>query len=114
MDSAPVAHYTEKRRIDGDAGVSCYDGPRAGASDHLLEAGAAIEIADSPARHAFMALRRSSFRPFDDEERSRDHFLRIAALLDGVPVRRLSYPRICRPWRCPRSDLAIPRGHRAV
>jgi hypothetical protein len=92
---SPVAHYTEKRRLDRDAsGFTLAVGPEPLRALYVLEAGSTIEIAPVPARHAFMALVRSSFQlHLDDETRSRGHFERIAALLDAIPVRRLSYPR---------------------
>jgi len=61
---------------------------------YLLAVGPAVDIAPIPEREAFMGLVRASFQlHLDDPERSRGLFERIGALLDAVPVRRLSYPR---------------------
>jgi len=93
--AAPVAHYTEKRRIDRDSGdLTLATGPEPLRALYLLVVGTPIEIAPLPEREAFMTLVAASFQlHLDDQERSRGLFDRIGALLDAVPVRRLSYPR---------------------
>ena len=93
--AAPVAHYTEKRRLDRDSGrFTLAIGAEPLRALYLLTAGATIEITPLPEREAFMALVAASFQlHLDDQERSRGLFDRIGALLDAVPVRRLSYPR---------------------
>jgi hypothetical protein len=93
--TAPVAHYTEKRRLDGDSGgFTLATGAEPLRALYLLGAGPTIEIAPLPKREAFMALVAASFQlHLDDQERSREHFERLGTLLDAIPVRRLYYPR---------------------
>jgi hypothetical protein len=93
--AAPVAHYTEKRRLDRNSGdFTLATGPEPLRALYLLVVGTTLEIDAVPERDAFMALVRASFQlHLDDEARSRGLFERIGALLDAVPVRRLSYPR---------------------
>ena len=93
--TAPVAHYTEKRRLDRDSGgFTLAPGAEPLLALYLLGVGTAVDIAPLPKREAFMALVGASFQlHLDDPERSRGHFERLGALLDTVPVRRLSYPR---------------------
>jgi len=91
----PVAHYTAKRRLDRDrADLNLAAGPKPLQALYVLDAGREIGIAPLAERDAFIALVRASFQlHLDDRERSRGLFERIGALLDAVPVRRLSYPR---------------------
>jgi hypothetical protein len=93
--AAPVAHYTEKRRLDRDSGgFTLAAGAEPLRALYLLGVGPTVEVAPLPEREAFMALVRASFQlHLDDQERSRGLFERLGALLDAVPVRRLSYPR---------------------
>ena len=93
--AAPVAHYTEKRRLDRNSkDFTLATGAEPLRALYLLVVGTTIEIAPLPEREAFMTLVRASFQlHLDDKERSRGLFERIGALLDAVPVRRLSYPR---------------------
>ena len=92
---AQVAHYTEKRRLDRESGgFTLAPGAEPLRALYLLAVGPALEIAPLPKREAFMALVAASFQlHLDDQERSRGLFERLGALLDAVPVRRLSYPR---------------------
>ncbi len=97
VESTAVARTTEKLRVPGATFVTgplplrrlyvlSSSGPHATSGE--------VEIAPLPERQAFLALLRASFQlHLDDQERSRGLFLRIGALLDAVPVRRLSYPR---------------------
>ena len=93
--AAPVAHYTEKRRLDRDSGgFTLATGAEPLRALYLLGAGPNLEIAPLPEREAFMALVRASFQlHLDDQERSRGLFERLGSLRDAIPVRRLSYPR---------------------
>jgi hypothetical protein len=97
VGSTSVAHTTEKLRVSDATFVMgplplrrlyvlAVSGPEASSGK--------IEIAPLPQSQAFLALLRASFQlHLDDQERSRGIFERIAALMDAVPVRRLSYPR---------------------
>ena len=93
--SAPVAHYSEKRRLDRNSGVfTVATGPEPLRALYLLGVGPTVEVAPLPDREAFMALVAASFQlHLDDPERSRGLFERLGTLLDTIPVRRLSYPR---------------------
>lgn len=95
--STSVAHTTEKLRVSDAAFVT---GPLPLRRLYVLSASGpeslsgAIEISPLPQGQAFFALLRASFQlHLDDKERSRGLFERIAALIDAVPVRSLSYPR---------------------
>jgi hypothetical protein len=92
---AQVAHYTEKRRLDrASGGFTLVPGAEPLRALYLLAAGPTVEIAPLPEREAFMSLVRASFQlHLDDPERARGLFERLGALLDAIPVRRLSYPR---------------------
>ena len=92
---AQVAHYTEKRRLDRDSGgFTLAPGAEPLRALYWLDAGPTVDIQLLPEREAFMALVAASFQlHLDDQERSRGHFERVGALLDAIPVRRLSYPR---------------------
>jgi hypothetical protein len=91
----PVAHYTAKRRLDRrGADLTLETGPRPLVALYALQERPEIETSRLPEREAFLALLKASFQlHLDDEERSRGHFERLSALLDGVPVRGLAYPR---------------------
>lgn len=91
----PLAHGHPKRRVDRDAaGVAMAEGPARLRALYVLDAGPRIELAPLAGRDAFVTLVRSCFpMHLDDARRSRDLFDRIGALIDAVPVRRLSYPR---------------------
>jgi hypothetical protein len=94
-DAAPVAHYSEKRRLDrNDAQITLATSPQPLRGLYVLDTAADIGISGVPDREAFMAVLRASFQlHLDDSERSRELFWRVAALVDAVPVRRLSLPR---------------------
>lgn len=91
----PMAHDTPKRRMPrAGSGISMAAGPVPLRAVYLLETGPRIEIGRVAGPEAFVGIVRSCFPlHLDDEERSRELFERIGALLDRVPVRRLSYPR---------------------
>jgi hypothetical protein len=91
----PVSHDNPKRRVDRDAaGVALTEGPARLRAIYLLDTAARVEIAPLVGRDAFVTLVRSCFpMHLDDAERSGELFGRIGALIDAVPVRRLSYPR---------------------
>ncbi len=95
VGAAPVAHYTEKRRLDRDSGgFTLATGAEPLRALYLLGVGPTVEVAPLPEREAFMALVRASFQlHLDDQERSRGLFERLGALVDVVPVRQVSYPR---------------------
>jgi hypothetical protein len=90
-----VAQYTSKRRLARNIpGLTLPTGPRPLRALYVLEIGHVIRIEPRSERDAFMALLGASFQlHLDDPDRSRELFERIGALGDGVPVRRLSYPR---------------------
>jgi hypothetical protein len=92
---APVAHYSDKRRLDRhDTVMTLATGPQPLRALYLLDTAAEIGIAPVPDREAFVALLRASFQlHLDDSERSRELFWRVANLRDAVPVLRLSFPR---------------------
>jgi hypothetical protein len=92
---APVAHYTEKLRLDRKTTrFALTTGPQPLRALYLLEASDRIGIGPVPDREAFVAVLRASFQlHLDDTERSRQLFWRVAALVDELPVRRLSIPR---------------------
>ena len=94
--AAPVAHYSAKRRVDGDsADLTLAKGAEPLQALYLLDHGVEVSIAPLPERDAFMVLLRASFQlHLDDKERSRELFERIGGLQAAVPVRRLSYPRV--------------------
>jgi hypothetical protein len=115
--AAPVAHYSDKRRLDrNDAQLTLATGPQPLRGLYLLDTAADIGIAPVPDREAFVALLRASFQlHLDDPERSGELFWRVAALLDAVPVRRLSLPRdftrlgaVCKALLEDAVALAIP------
>jgi hypothetical protein len=93
--SAPVAHYTAKRRLDrAHAGVAMTTDPHPLRALYVLSDGPEIAVSPLPPREAFMALVRGSFQlHLDDKERSRELFERIGALQQAVPTRCLTYPR---------------------
>jgi hypothetical protein len=93
--SAPVAHYSDKRRLDRNTpALLLATDPQPLLAMYVLDPAAAIGISPVPDRDAFMALVRASFQlHLDDAERSRELFLRLGALRDAVPIRRLSLPR---------------------
>jgi hypothetical protein len=93
--ATPVAHYSDKRRLDRrSASYALATGPAPLVALYVLDTAAEIGIAGMPHREAFMALLRASFQlHLNDSERSRELFLRVGALLDAAPVRRLSFPR---------------------
>jgi len=93
--SAPVAHYSAKRRLDRNrAELTMAAGPHPLRALYLLDAGAQIGIEPLGERAAFMALLGAAFQlHLDDRNRSRELFHRIGALGDAVPMRRLTYPR---------------------
>ena len=93
--AAPVAHYTAKRRIDGEsADLTLATGAETLRVLYLLDHGVEVSISPLPERDAFMVLLRASFQlHLDDQERSREMFERIGGLQAAVPVRRLAYPR---------------------
>jgi hypothetical protein len=93
--AAPVAHYSDKRRLDrNDARLQVATGAQPLVGVYVLDTAAAVGIASIAHRDAFMALLGASFQlHLDDPERSRELFWRVGALLDAVPVRRLSFPR---------------------
>jgi hypothetical protein len=92
---APVAHYSEKHRIDRErGGFTLAAGAERLRALYVLDVGPTVEVVPLPKREAFMALVAASFQlHLDDRERSRQHFERLGALLDAIPVRRVSYPR---------------------
>lgn len=93
--SVPMARHSSKRRLDvGGAGCELAAGPVALRAVYLLDAGADVRIAPLAGRDAFVTLVRSCFQMhLEDAERARDLFDRIGAVIDAVPVRRLSFPR---------------------
>jgi len=93
--AVPVAHYTEKRRLDRDSGgFTLATEPEPLRALYLLDSGPDIEIAPLSGREAFLALVRASFQlHLGDRERSQGLFETIGAVADAIPVRRLSYPR---------------------
>jgi len=92
---APVAHYSEKLRLDrANERLRLVTGPQPLLGLYLLDTAPSIGIAPVPNRDAFIALVKASFQlHVDDPERSRELFWRVGALLDAVPVRRISLPR---------------------
>lgn len=93
--SAPVAHYTAKRRLDShDAAITDAAGALPLRALYVLDTAAAVAIEPLRERDAFMLLLRASFQlHLDDKERSRGLFERIGGVQDVVPLRRLAYPR---------------------
>jgi hypothetical protein len=102
----PVAHHTSKRRLRAGVTFDTPRGPLPLVAIYRLDIGPRIEVASVTGREAFVALLRACFQlHLDDAARSRDLFARIGAIVDAIPLRRVSYPR----------DLAIlPDVRRAL
>lgn len=92
---SPLAHYSSKRRLAGlEAGLAFATACVPLRALYVLDAGPEIGTSPVTGTQAFTEVLRASYQlHLGDAERSRRLFDSIAALIEAVPVRRLTYPR---------------------